>query len=169
MTEDVNKVNYAGKMKKRSKPNLPEPMTEYSELTAVFEKYPDPVREQLLLLRGEILQTAVATPGVGQIVETLKWGQPSYLTVKPKSGTTIRLDAHDAEQGKVALFVHCQTSLIATFRQLYPDLAYDGTRAIVFDANAPLPLAPLRHCIRLALTYHRDKKKRGPTEGKNLL
>ena len=32
--------------------------------------------------------------GVGEITETLRWGQPSYITSKPKSGTTIRTGLH---------------------------------------------------------------------------
>ena len=38
------------------------------------------------------------------------------------------------------------------------EMSFDGNRAIVLDASAPLPAAPLRHCIALALTYHRDKR-----------
>jgi hypothetical protein len=106
-----------------------------------------------------ILETAVSTPGVGQIVETLKWGQPSYLTVKPKSGTTIRIDAHNVRQGQIGLYVHCQTNLIATFCQRHPTLITEGSRAIILDAHAPLPMEPLRDCIQLALCYHRNKPK----------
>jgi hypothetical protein len=32
-----------------------------------------------------------ATPGVGALHETLKWGQPAYLTPETRSGTTLRL------------------------------------------------------------------------------
>ncbi|MCA9955864.1 MAG: DUF1801 domain-containing protein [Anaerolineales bacterium] len=131
----------------------------FTEVTAVFERYPQPIREKLWELRELIFKTAASTPGVGEIVETLKWGQPSYLTVKPKSGTTIRLDAHNVNQGQIGLYVHCQTSLIATFRQRYPHLTTEGSRAIVLDAHAPLPTAALRDCIQLALTYHRGKQK----------
>lgn len=134
-------------------------LTEFTELTAVFERYPKPIREKLLALRQMVLETAAATPGVGEIVETLKWGQPSYLTVKPKSGTTIRLDAHDVAQEQIGLYVHCQTSLISTFRQRHPNLTYEGNRAIILDAESDLPQETLRDCIALALTYHKKNKK----------
>ena len=156
-------VSIRRKDKVMKKTNYSQPgksLPQFSEVTAVFEKYPQPIREQLLALRRLIFETAVNTPGVGEIVETLKWGQPSYLTVKPKSGTTIRIDAHDEAQAQIGLYVHCQTSLINTFRQLYPKLTYEGNRAIVLDAQTPLPLEPLRDCIQSALTYRQKKAKR---------
>lgn len=128
---------------------------------AVIDATPQPARDRLLALRALILETAAATPGVGRIEETLKWGQPSYLTPETKSGTTIRIDAVRDEPGRVALYVHCQTSLIDRFRELYPDdLSFEGNRAVLLGADAPLPEAPLRHCIGLALTYHAQKKRR---------
>lgn len=136
----------------------PLPEAEFSEVTAVFESYPDHIRQQLLLLRQLILDTAAATPGVGEIVETLKWGQPSYLTVKPKSGTTIRIDAYNVQKQQVGVYVSCQTSLIDSYRQIYPALTYEGKRAIILNTADELPIEPLRHCIELALTYHRNKK-----------
>ena len=132
-------------------------LNEFTEVTAVFERYPKPIREKLLELRQMVLETAAVTPGVGKIVETLKWGQPSYLTVRPKSGTTIRLDAHNVNQNQIGLYVHCQTSLIGTFRQRYPHLTYEGNRAIILNAQSALPQETLRHCIALALTYHKRK------------
>ncbi len=138
--------------------NEPKTIDEFSEVTAVFESYPDLIRQQLLLLRQLILDTAVATPGVGEIVETLKWGQPSYLTVKPKSGTTIRIDAYNVQKQQIGVYVSCQTSLIGNYRQIYPALTYAGKRAIILNAQDDLPIKPLRHCIELALTYHRNKK-----------
>ena len=134
-----------------------DPAKQFTEVTAVFNRYPQPIQDKLWELRELVLETAEATPGVGEIVETLKWGQPSYLTVKPKSGTTIRLDAHNVDQGQIGLYVHCQTSLIDTYRQLYPHLTYQGNRAILLNAQNPLPLEPLRECIALALTYHKTK------------
>ena len=124
---------------------------------AIFQAYPSAVRKRLLALRRLILDTAKSTAGVGRIEETLKWGQPSYLTVQPKSGSTIRID--QVPPGGYALYVHCQTNLVATFRELYPTaLAYGGNRSILFDAGRDPPEAILRHCIALALTYHLRKQ-----------
>ena len=81
---------------------------------AVFAAYPEPARGRLMALRRLILETAAATDGVGPLDETLKWGQPSYLTPKSRSGTTIRIDR--LKTGGYGLFVNCQTSLIETYR-----------------------------------------------------
>jgi hypothetical protein len=124
---------------------------------AVFKTYPQPTRARLLALRRLILATAKATPGVGRIEEALKWGQPSYLTTETKSGSTIRIDHVAAEQ--YALYFHCQTDLVATFRELYPDKwSYGGNRCILLCARNKVDEAALRHCIALALTYHLNKR-----------
>jgi hypothetical protein len=125
-----------------------------------FAGYPAATRARLLALRALVLEAAAATPGVGRIEETLKWGQPSYLTPDTGSGTTVRIDAHPG--GGVAMFVHCQTDLVETFRRHYPGLEYEGVRALVMR-DGPIHEAALRHCIGLALTYHAGKKgKAGP-------
>lgn len=159
MTKGVNNLGKTSLMKKITQVHKTSPLSKYSEVTAVFERYPEPIRVKLLELRQMILETAVSTPGVGEIVETLKWGQPSYLTVRPKSGTTIRIDAHKTEPDQIALYVHCQTNLIDSFRQLYPtQLTFEGNRAILLNIEDDLPQEALRHCIASALTYHRNKK-----------
>jgi hypothetical protein len=127
---------------------------------AVFDTYPKPIKAKLLALRRLILDTAKTTQGVGTLEEALKWGQPSYLTTGSKSGSTIRIDQVKAEAGRYAVYFHCQTDLVATFRELYPQLRYEGNRAILLDAADKLPEAALRHCVGLALTYHLRKRTR---------
>ena len=127
---------------------------------AVFNAYPKPLKSKLLALRRLILDTAKKTEGVGALEETLKWGQPSYLTTSTKSGSTIWLDRVKASADQVALYFHCRTDLVATFRELYPKaLTYAGNRAIIFNADDDIPEAALRHCVALALTYHLNKRK----------
>ena len=125
---------------------------------AVFDTYPKPLKAKLLALRRLILDTAKATKGVGALDETLKWGQPSYLTIETKSGSTIRIDRiKSADQ--YAVYFHCQTDLVATFRERYPELRYGGNRSIILNAHDELPEAALRHCVALALTYHLNRRK----------
>lgn len=127
---------------------------------AVFGTYPKPLKAKLLALRRLILDTAAATKGVGALEETLKWGQPSYLTAATKSGSTIRIDWVKASANQYAVYFHCQTDLVATFRELYPkQLTYSGNRAVIFNANDDIPEAALRHCLGLALTYHLRKRR----------
>lgn len=130
-----------------------------SAVDALFADYPAPVKSKLLALRRLIFDTAKATKGVGALEEALKWGQPSYLTPESKSGSTIRIDQVKALPGQYAIYFHCQTDLVETFRELYPKLSYSGNRAILLDAANKMPEAELRHCVALALTYHLRKRK----------
>lgn len=130
------------------------------QIAAVFDRYPQEVRTQLLALREVILETAAETEGVGRLEEALRWGEPSYLTSESGSGTTIRISTVRDEARKYAMYVNCQTTLVDTYRQIYPDLfEYVGSRAVVFDIDKEFPQDALRHCIALALRYKLDKKE----------
>ncbi len=130
------------------------------DVRAVFDSYPEETREKLLILRRLIFETAAETQGVGSLEETLKWGQPSYLTSATKAGSTIRIDRTRSDAGHYAMYFHCQTNLVETFRDLYPDaFTYEGNRSILFEPDGDLPMAELRHCISMALTYHLRKKQ----------
>ena len=129
------------------------------DVKSTFENYPKKIRDRLLFLRNLIFQIAEENSDVGGIEETLKWESPSYLTHKPKSGTTVRLSQMTACDNKYAISVHCQTSLISEFKTLYADLDYDANRSIVFDINDELPVEVAQHFIYLALTYHYRKKQ----------
>jgi hypothetical protein len=129
-------------------------------VNAVFSAYPKPIRTKLLALRRLIFDTAKTTKGVGALQETLKWGQPSYLTPETKSGSTIRIDQVKSAANQYAIYFHCQTHLVETFRELYPtELSYGGNRSILLSTEAKLPEPSLRHCVGLALTYHQNKRK----------
>jgi len=125
---------------------------------AVFDGYAKKTRDQLMMLRELIFQIAEQSADVGQVQETLKWESPSYLTHSPRSGTTIRLSGVKSSLDEFAISIHCQTSLISDFKQLYPQLSYDGDRSIILNVNSILPLAALKHFIYLALSYHARKK-----------
>ena len=87
-------------------------------IRAKFNSYPAGVRAKLMILRQLIFDTAQSLDGVGGLEETLKWGQPSYLT-QSKNGSTIRIDCLKNDDG-YAMYFHCQTNLVETFRELYP-------------------------------------------------
>jgi hypothetical protein len=153
-----------GAMKKPTKnagKSVTKPRGGFSDpaIDAVFAAYPKPIKTKLLALRRLILDTARTTKGVGALDETLKWGQPSYLTTETKSGSTIRIDRIKSAADQYAVYFHCQTDLVATFRERYPELSYGGNRSIILNAQDQLPEAELRHCVALALTYHLNKRK----------
>ena len=130
-----------------------------ARVAAVFKAYPPGLRPRLTALRELVFDTAAKTDGVGPLEETLKWGQPSYLTAESGSGTTIRIDRLKNRDDGYAIYFHCQSGLVDTFREIYPDtFAYEGNRAIVLAAKDRLPVRALGHCIALALTHHARKK-----------
>ncbi|MDB5582774.1 MAG: hypothetical protein JWR80_7950 [Bradyrhizobium sp.] len=156
-------MSRAPKKTSRKKTRASKPRAGFSDpaVAAVFSACPKPLQTKLLALRRLILDTAKVTKGVGALEETLKWGQPSYLTAETNSGSTVRIDQTKAVPSQVAIYFHCQTDLVATFRELYPELNYGGNRCILLDTKDKLPEAELRHCVGLALTYHLRKRKAG--------
>ena len=126
---------------------------------AVFKSYPKKIRAKLMFLRQLILETASVTEGVGELEETLKWGEPSYLTPKTKSGSTIRIDWKKTQEEQYAMYFKCTANLVVAFRERYPtEFKYGGNRSIIFKIDDEVPVKELKSCISLALTYHLNKK-----------
>jgi hypothetical protein len=124
---------------------------------AVFDSYPPALRKKLLTLRQLILDTATSTEGVGTLNETLKWGEPAYVTAQSKSGSTVRID-RKKKSDSYAIYFNCNTTLVDTFRSLFPhSFSFEGNRALVFDVGDALPTEDLAFCIAMALTYHQKK------------
>ena len=110
-------------------------------------------RATLLEIRDMIFDTAAKNERIGPLTETLKWGQPAYLTEKTKSGSTIRL-GQTRDTGEPALFVICNTNLVEQFKQHYADtFVYEGKRALVPGTLTSGKKKALAHCIAMALTY----------------
>ncbi|WP_416308631.1 DUF1801 domain-containing protein [Neptunicella sp. SCSIO 80796] len=119
-----------------------------------FLAYPEHVRPLMLTLRELILDVA-SQPVIGEVVETLKWGEPSYIA---KHGSTLRFDWKKKSPDQYALYFNCNTRLVETFKEIYDELfSYEGHRAIVFQLNDKIPATQLQHCIELSLKYHRVK------------
>jgi hypothetical protein len=139
--------------------SLAVPGIEKPEVAAVFDAYSAELRLALMQLRALVFETAAEVPEAGPVEETLRWGQLSYLTLRSKSGTTIRFDADDSYGGSFALYVNCQTSLVDEWRERYPEMTYGGTRSVHFKLGNELPREQLRHMVAMALTYHSRKKQ----------
>lgn len=99
----------------------------------VFNSYAVEYREPLLQIRKLIYETASKIPEVGELQESLKWGQPAYSPIK--------------------------TSLVSNFRTLFQNrLVFSDNRAIVLDTKIELPIDELFLCIEMATTYHLKKE-----------
>jgi hypothetical protein len=130
------------------------------QVRAVFDGFPAPVRRRLLEIRSLIFETAGKLDGVGPLTETLKWGEPAYLTNATGSGTTIRLGWLKSAEKECAVLLNCRTTLVETFRTRFPDaFSYEKNRAILLSASGSLPSAPLAICLSMALTYHRRQER----------
>jgi hypothetical protein len=131
-------------------PPVPRPVAD------VLARYDAPMRARLLELRAAIFAAAAETEGVGPLTETLKWGEPAYLTEVSKSGSTIRLGTTRSPPQACAILFNCQTTLVETFRTHFADVfAFEGNRGLIVPVTGPLPAEPLMLCLRAALTYHR--------------
>ncbi|NOU69616.1 DUF1801 domain-containing protein [Paenibacillus sp. LMG 31461] len=128
---------------------------ENMKVAAVFEHYPKHIQQKMWFLRDLILDTAAETEGVGTVEETLKWGEPSYLT---KNGSAIRINWKKSNPHQYAIYFNCHTMLVDTFKELFRDkFKFEGNRAIVFEENDEIPVDELKQCISSSLTYHTRK------------
>ena len=128
---------------------------ESKEVSRIIDRYPALAKRRLKQLRKLVIDTAKETEGVEKLLETTKWGEPSYLA---KTGSTIRMDWKQKTPDKYYLFFICNTELVNTFRFMLGDeLQFEGNRAIVLTLKDPLPITALRRCITLALTYKKVK------------
>jgi len=132
-------------------------------VSRVFNTWPLPVRKKLMSVR-KLIFAAAAIEDAGPLTETLKWGQPAYLTEVSKSGTTIRLGCKKNADA-YAVYFHCKTTLIASFRKQYSDVfQFEGNRAIVINVAERIPEKELMACLSMALCYHQNKTaKSSPT------
>jgi len=130
------------------------PKIESIDVLDTFERYPNAQREKLLFLRQLIFEVA-SEIGIDDLEETLKWGEPSYLT---KNGSTLRIAWRKSQPKKYAIFFNCKTTLIETFREVYREqFTFEGARGIAFEMDDVIPVEELKHCIELSLTYHKIK------------
>lgn len=131
------------------------------EVATVYDRLPAHQRVRLMKIRDLILTLAQETDGVGPLTETLKWGEPSYLTEISRSGTTIRLGRPKSDPEACAVFFNCRTSLVEEARLSSPDaFDFEGNRALVIRPDRDLPHRALALCLTAALTYHKRKKQR---------
>lgn len=125
-------------------------------VAAAIADYPNPARETFHAIRAIVLRAAETNRVVGPLTETLKWGEPAYLTEASKSGSTLRIAWKPAKPEHIGVLLNCRTTLVETMRSIYPEvLDYQANRAVLVRLDAPLPTDALDHCARLAQTYHR--------------
>ncbi|MDC6367393.1 MULTISPECIES: DUF1801 domain-containing protein [Flavobacteriaceae] len=130
-------------------------VTTTPEVKSIFDNYPDHIRPKMIALRKLIIATAKEIEDITKLEETLKWGEPSYLT---KTGSTLRMDWKSKSPNQYALYFQCSSRLVETFRAMFKNtFTFEGKRAIVFQLDDKIDQEKLKLCIKAALTYHQVK------------
>ena len=133
----------------------------HPEFEAKIESYPEVVKPKMQALRTLVLETARASETITRLGETLKWGEPSFVTPQ---GSTLRMDWKPKNPNHYALYFQCTSKLVHTFRLVFANtFTYEGNRAIILPLETDLPTDELKACILATLTYH--KVKQLPTLG----
>lgn len=125
------------------------------EVNQVFANYPESVLEKMGFLRDLVIETAQEIDDLEELEETLKWGEPSFVT---KYGSTLRMDWKQKTPDQYAMYFQCTSRLVETFRIVFEhELLFEGNRAIVFQMDQKIPVLELKECIKATLNYHKVK------------
>ena len=128
----------------------------HPEVQKKFDAYPSQVKLKMENLRSLIFEVADQLEDIDSIEETLKWGEPSYIT---KHGSTLRMDWKEKSPDFYAMYFKCTSALIPSIREYFGTLfEYQKNRAIIFPLDKKIPQKELKTCIELALRYHKIKK-----------
>ena len=121
----------------------------------VFALYPEEVRDKMQFLRALVIETAKEMEDVDELEETLKWGEPSFVT---KNGSTLRMDWKKRSPDQYAMYFQCTSRLVETFRIVFEEqLRFEGKRAIILDLEEEVPVKEIKACIKASLNYHKVK------------
>ena len=123
---------------------------------AKMADYPATVRGKLEFLRELVINTATACPEIEKLEETLKWGEPSFVT---KNGSTLRMDWKIKTPDQYQMYFKCTSRLVETFKIVFGNVfEYEKSRAIIFQLDQEVPVPQLEKCIKATLTYHKVKE-----------
>lgn len=118
--------------------------------------YPDFVRDNMQFLRELVVETAKEIPELEKLEETLKWGEPSFIT---KNGSTLRMDWKKKSPDQYQMYFKCTSRLVETFKTVFDKtFEYENNRAIIFNLNQEVPVKELKQCIQATLMYHKVKE-----------
>ena len=129
-----------------------------SQVEDTFKEYPPDYRGKLLGLRKLIFAVADQIPEVGELKESLKWGEPSYEPLEKNIGSAVRIHWLKTKPDQFGIYFNCNTNLLERIQAKYPDqFNVEEKRALIFKWDDDLPLQILQDCIAMSLTYHLHK------------
>ena len=126
----------------------------HTEIRNIVEEYPKNAQQRFGEIRSLIFDIAKNNE-LGEVTETLKWGEPSYLC---KTGSTVRISWREKDPDNIGIFFNCNTKLVETFKEVFQDnLSYEGNRVVVVPLKRKLP-QDIESCLLMTLNYHKLKK-----------
>jgi hypothetical protein len=130
-------------------------VTTNPDFESVIANYPDFVRDKMRFLRRLVIEAANEISEINKIEETLKWGEPSFVT---KTGSTLRMDWKKKTPDQYQMYFKCTSRLVETFKMVFGDFfEYEKNRAIIFQLDQEVPVNELKQCIKATLLYHKVK------------
>ncbi|MEP5732549.1 MAG: hypothetical protein ABJL67_24625 [Sulfitobacter sp.] len=127
-------------------------------LLDIIAHWSDPAQQAVWICRTLFHQISTERD-IGPLDETLKWGQPSWRPVRPRTGSTLRMGWRQADADHLAFFVDCKTNLAAQMQDIYPDVFQnDGKRALLLPLSRPFAEQAVAHLAELTFTYHQRKR-----------
>ncbi|RLJ60362.1 hypothetical protein BCF46_0560 [Litoreibacter meonggei] len=124
-----------------------------AEVAKAFAAMPDGIADILRKARLDILRIASTAEGIGPLTETLKRGEPAYLTNAPKTGTTLRLGLIG---GRAAVMVPCSTTILEDARAVFGELPeFSGKRGVILGGEQQV----FDYIVNAALSYHMRKRR----------
>ncbi|WP_086349990.1 hypothetical protein [Candidatus Enterococcus clewellii] len=115
----------------------------------IFELYANYSTEQKEKLAE--LYELIVTSVDEELTQSLKWNQLSFAS---SNGTPVRIDRYSDDE--IALLVHCQTTLVEQWRELFGDgLKFSGNRAVLLSVHDALPVQELTICLQMAFNYRK--------------
>lgn len=126
--------------------------------------WPRPAQEAALACRALFHGVAEAR-AIGPLEESLKWGQPAWRPVRPRTGSTLRLGWSEGQPDRLSLFVDCKTDLALRLKVTHPDLPFnDERRHIAVSLDTPLPEEAVIRLAEMTFCYHL-RQQTAPTLG----
>jgi len=126
----------------------------HDSIAQVVNHYPKNVQSLFSQIR-ELVSVVAQENNLGEIEETLKWGEPAFLI---KGGSTLRIAWKQKSPDSIYLFFNCKTILVETFKEVFFGVfEFEGMRAIKINVDKELPVDELKDCILVTLRYHKVK------------
>lgn len=132
----------------------------FRNISDIIASYPAPAKTRFLQIRDVVFDCAEKLD-VGPLEETLKWGEPAYLTPVTRAGSTLRIAWKASNPDEIGLYVNCQTTLVEQFRDQFANVfRFEGNRGVFLPCIGRLPTNEVASLVGSVLTYHRNKKSR---------